>query len=330
MRILPTPYSILQRLSYRLIAESLFAASYRSKKGKRSCLLYGNCQIYPLSVLLACNTEFRKTYKIIRLKPVFALEASDLKDLERVCKEVDLFIYQPVREGYRGYLEFGTNYLKSLLKPEAVAISFPSLYFKGYNPEMVYLRESNSRDLLISPFGGYHNRNIFDMFLKGYNKRDIVNFLSERQAISKSYISKEIETTFNELKSREEKFSVDIRISNYIEKNWKKKRLFWTFNHPSNELLIYIADSILQRVCIDSCKYKVNFLSLRLLSTELLGRVYFSIHPGIHSHFNLKFLNPSLYSAEGNKISHENVVKIYFDLYMSNDVNSKSYLATNT
>lgn len=151
--------------------ESLSSYYYSAIKssGRKKCLVYGNCQTHPLTRILFANKEFSHQYEIIKFKPVFRIERYDLENLKAICQEVDLFIYQPVKSGYRGIEELGTNYLKTLLKSQSQSISFHSLYFNVYNPEIIYIKKPDSIDedkVFVGPFGDYHNKNIIDMFIR--------------------------------------------------------------------------------------------------------------------------------------------------------------------
>ena len=172
-----------------------------------------------LSRILCASQEFSQNYEIIKFKPVFKLEKADLENLKIICQETDLFIYQPVRSGYRGIEELGTNYLKSLLKPQSRSISFHSLYFSNYNPEMIYISKPNAIDndrVFVGLFGDYHNKNIIDMFIRGCQVKDVVEFLNNPEALDLLLIQENLESSIAELERREYEFNLDIKIANYI------------------------------------------------------------------------------------------------------------------
>ncbi|MFM6266882.1 MAG: WcbI family polysaccharide biosynthesis putative acetyltransferase [Dolichospermum sp.] len=105
--------------------ESVLSLYSNLKLGTRKkCLVYGNCQSPIISRILSANPEFSRNYEMVNFKPVFKIGKSDLENLKSIIQEIDLFIYQPVRSGYRGLEELGTDYLKNLLKPHSLPISF--------------------------------------------------------------------------------------------------------------------------------------------------------------------------------------------------------------
>jgi hypothetical protein len=77
-----------------------------------------------------------------------------------------------------------------------------------------------------------------------------------------------------------------VKIASYIRHNYQLKRLFWTKNHPSNDILFYCASNILERLgFLDN----QNILMKRLIATEFLDPTYFSIHPAIYRALELSF-----------------------------------------
>ena len=293
---------------------------------RKKCLVYGNCQSPIISRILSANPRFSLNYEIVKCKPVFKIGKSDLENLKSIIQEIDLFIYQPVRSGYSGLEELGTDYLKNLLKPHSLSISFHSLYFNNYNPEIIYISKPNAVDddrVFVGPFGDYHNKNIIDMFIRGCQVKDVIKFLSDPEALDRLSIQENLKSSINELERREHEFGIDIKIASYVENNYQLKRLFWTKNHPSNNILFYCASGILERLGFLDNK---NILMKRLIATEFLDGTYFSIHPAIYSALDLTFPNPQFYFIKENRIRLGDAVSMFFDFYDQNPQVVEAYL----
>ncbi|MEY2912596.1 MAG: hypothetical protein RLZZ184_1905 [Cyanobacteriota bacterium] len=307
--------------------ELLLLITTQLKSGKRKkCLVYGNCQSPIISRILCANPVFSLNYEIVKFKPVFKIEKSDLEDLKTILQEIDLFIYQPVKSGYRGLEELGTDYIKNLLKPQALSISFHSLYFNSYNPEIIYISKPNAIDddrVFVSPFGDYHNKNIIDMFIRGCQVKDVIKFLSDPEALDRLSIQEDLKSSIDELERRECEFGIDVKIASYIRHNYQLKRLFWTKNHPSNDILFYCASNILERLGFLDNK---NILMKRLIATEFLDGTYFSIHPAIYRALELSFHNPKFYFFKENQISLDDAVSMFFNFYDENPQVIAAYL----
>jgi hypothetical protein len=293
---------------------------------RKKCLVYGNCQCPIISRILCANPGFSLNYEIVKFKPVFKIEKSDLEDLKTILQEIDLFIYQPVKSGYRGLEELGTDYLKNLLKPHSLSISFHSLYFNSYNPEIIYVSKPNAIDddrVFVGPFGDYHNKNIIDMFIRGCQVKDVIKFLNDPEALDRLSIQEDLKSSINELERRECEFGIDVDIASYIRHNYQLKRLFWTKNHPSNDILFYCASNILERLgFLDN----QNILMKRLIATEFLDGTYFSIHPAIYRALELSFPNPKFYFFKENQISIDDAVSMFFNFYDENPQVIAAYL----
>lgn len=293
---------------------------------RKKCLVYGNCQSSILSRILCANPEFSLNYEIVKFKPVFKIQKADLENLKSIIQEIDLFIYQPVRSGYRGIEELGTEFLKNLLKPHSLSISFHSLYFNSYNPEIIYVSKPNSINddrVFVGPFGDYHNKNIIDMFIRGCQVKDVIKFLNDPEAFDTLSIQEDLKSSIDELEKRECKFSIDIKIASYIRHNYQLKRLLWTMNHPSNNILFYCASNILKRLgFLDN----QNFLMKRLIATEFLGGTYFSIHPAIYRGLELEFPNLKFNFIKENRISVNDTVNMFFNFYDKNSQVIEAYL----
>jgi hypothetical protein len=319
---------IHKTINKSLEISSKISLQIQSPKRKK-CLIYGNCQTRPLSRILCANQEFSNKYDVIQFKPVFIIEHADLENLKLICKEVDVFIYQPVKSGYRGMEELGTDYLKNLLKPEAISIAFPSLYFNAYNPEIIYISKPNSLDddkVFMGPLGQYHNKNIIDMFVRGCSLKEIMSFLSNPDALSTTSIYEKLKLSFEELARREVAFNIDVKITNYIKKYYTAKRLFYTINHPSNDIIFYCANMVLDYLNIYKTDHQGSFLLKSLMSVEFFDATYFSIHPSIYKSLELKFSNPSIYYFNNKAIALVDAVIMFLNFYHKNPHVIEEYL----
>lgn len=302
-----------------------------SLDGRKKCLVYGNCQTHPLTRILSANKEFSHQYEIIKFKPVFRIDRSDLENLKTICQEVDLFIYQPVKSGYRGIEELGTNYLQTLLKSQSHSISFHSLYFNVYNPEIIYIKKPDSIDedkVFIGPFGDYHNKNIIDMFIRGCKITEVIEFLHNPEALDRTKIQEKFRLSIEELIKRENAFEIDVKIANYIRDNYQSRRLFWSMNHPSNDVIIKCAYDILEGIGISTTSVSKSFFMKSLTSIEFLNGTYFSIHPAICEALELKFPNPNLYFNNGMAFSLNDAASKFFRFYDKNPQVVEEYVRT--
>ena len=321
---MPNKIIYLKNKFIHRVLESAFSAITQLNSTKKTCLVYGNCQARPISRLLAANNSFSRKYRIINFKPVHQVTKQDIPYLIKLCKQVDLFIYQPVKHEYKGLYELSTNFLISLLKKNALIISFHSLFFDAYSPEIRYIRSKNA--VYSGPFNDYHNKSIIDMFIKGENINNTYNLLLNQNAYDSNHIISKYNIAIDELYRRESISSIDIKIASYIERSFKSLRLFWTFNHPSNNLLMYCTSGILKHLCIPERR---DLLLQRLLRSELLGGYYFSIHPSVYKTLKLRFDNKQLFCINNKYISIHHAIKLFFNYYDKHPEVVEAYLKQN-
>ena len=96
-----------------------------------------------------------------------------------------------------------------------------------------------------------------DFFLGNVQKIEREDFFST------DAVYKAVEQSLLELKKREE--DVDVVISDYISENYDKRQLFYSFNHPINEVLVEYVWRIL------------DFLGLRVWG-ELTKQISILLH----------------------------------------------------
>ncbi len=146
----------------------------------------------------------------------------------------DLLIYQPLGD-HHGLL--GDENIRQVSQSNCLHISFP------------YIFNSGAFSLCHAPMIPKHRYGfifgeeiIVALLNKGRNKEEL-SYAYEKGIIDFRLIER-FDKCMNELKKRES--STDIKISDYILKNYKKERLFITHNHPSNLVLNKIIEQIAQ------------------------------------------------------------------------------------
>lgn len=219
--------------------------------GKKIVFVYGNCHIREVLRYLNRNYEFAKSY-YSRLYYI-ALKEAPAEELS-YC---DLLITQDIRkDNYLGQPSCDELVRKHI---DGVNIIVPNLY--GCNmffPQVIhsggvqkapidrhFLKEAidmntlgesaksnvyNFNSMLIGAGDAY----IDEMFHKGETVEEIKNGIMEKQIWSEEYIRNNFEDRLEEIRKRERHCS--FQISNYIEDNYKKCRLFYSPRHPTGVL----------------------------------------------------------------------------------------------
>jgi predicted SAM-dependent methyltransferase len=285
---------------------------------KKTYTVYGNCQGQALSKTLKLHEKFMEQYEYIQIKPVQNIKIDELKTIgEKILSKVDLLIYQPVSNKYKNTNVFASDNILSYLKKNCIYISFPSCYFGGYFPELITIKDENGNNISVehrvndkvlqSTF--VHDANILLGFIKGYNYQKIILDYKNTEFYDKNFLGQFYQKAIENLKLREGKDSIDIAISSYIEKKFRKKRLFHTFNHPTYELIEYIAKSILEKIEIPVSTNKA------VITEDFLDNISFPIYSAVQKKLDLEF-NVSLQPKIGKDlIKIENFIENYLNKY---------------
>lgn len=195
----------------------------------------GNCQARPVADYLAsmCRDVELLPDTIVHLSGPHTAE-EDLKRLD----EADLLVAQSVHDGYHAE-HLTTNALRKRY-PSRVIV-WPNLFFIGNCADIAYLTTADNQRLL-GPLGAYHNRFVFECWKNGVEEKSALDAVNELYEIHSSRLSDSVETSLSELQRRDD--NSDVGIVEFIATQWQNKRLFFTFNHPTAELLIELSRQI--------------------------------------------------------------------------------------
>ncbi len=288
---------------------------------KKLCIIYANCQNGLVANYLCKSELFNQTYTIRRF-PVHLLMTKGTTIPDEILQQAKLFIYQPVKDihGKRS-----SKYLLDRLPADCQRISFPSLYFKGYfpqyckNPENRILEPQYSYGLI--PHG---DTNVVSMLNKGLNKAEIIKKLSDSDFYSYGYLRSVLEDTLNVLAQRESE--LDVKVSEFIRSNYQNHHLFYTQNHPTDILGIYVVNQMLVKLRLPQLGDPL------LLTNTLRGHLdnfQIPIYPSIIKHLKLTFANAESVYGHGsfctNQMTFVRYLAEYIDLHLATDESDSAY-----
>ena len=258
--------------------------------------VYGNCQAEALQRILS---YFPEQFNVVALRPVHLLDRNQPQELYSKIREVDYFLYQPVSAGYG---DLASNAVIDQLQSSATAISFPSIYFDAFQCRQIYLRDPGGARIS-SPIGDYHDDLIVNMFLRGASCKDIVAAL-DGLLMSREDCEANLAQSLNYFSARES--TLDIKLSQYIRDNYFQKLLFYTFNHPSNEILFRVFSEFL---CLADIRKLGQPNKIINLDRDFLSNYYFQsdlTDPGVFA-----FQGFQEYGSNRTKYTREDVVSSY-------------------
>lgn len=146
-----------------------------------------------------------------------------------------------------------------------------TLYFRGYNPELFYLR-LDGRTPLRGPLGDYQSRTFFAAWKQGLSVQEALALQADPGFNQERYAAVPDES-LAQLRRREE--NAHIAITPALERLVWSQRLFFTFNHPSLTLLQMAASALLEKAGIPATAPAQG------LGSEPLGNIQPPINPWI-------------------------------------------------
>lgn len=283
---------------------------------KPVCTIYGNCQGLFIYDLL--KKYFPETYKYNYISNWKSIE--DPQNFSALqCQEADIFIYQPIE----GYGQIDSEYIKNhLLKPSCITISFAYLYFKGYFPD--YVKDENNLKTVSwnAPYGlfPYGQKKIQELINNGIPIDKIVKISKGKNFLKPEFIQNELNEGMRILRKKEE--VTDIKLADFIEKNYSKIRLFHSVNHPSNFLLNELAKEVLFRMGLDFHEIENQFLN----GDEYFHWTHPIIYPCVAKVLKLQFDTQQTTLAEidneqikVNLVLYDYYIKKYFEILYSKE-----------
>jgi len=247
---------------------------------KKICILYGNCVGKVLILFLNKIGEFFDTYEINHIRSfIHPTEGSAKIPFDKV-KNCSLFLFQ------RGHLQFPEFY--NQLPSNCRIISFPILRFTSLWP--LERRDPRSipepeKGFILGkyPYGDYLVMNLLKrgLTVEQVFERYMTTKLSDVIDIDKIHKR-------NIIALRELDAKCDLPLNWYVEKNFTKKRLFLTPNHPTAELLIMHVNLILKTIGMTELPGPVKD---EIKKNHPLKNIHHPIHPQVIQHFNLQWID---------------------------------------
>lgn len=283
---------------------------------KKKAVLYGNCHMNLIEMYLQKSVSFSARYYILQI-PLFyeGGEALTQRDL-RNCK---LFIYQEVREKNKYGYEYCSDYLMSMLPNNCLRVQVPNLYELGYGffpQNLVYPGKTGKIKFQNDYNPNYHGdeRGLFvhgDKYIQNMiNQAKPLNVVIEQlkgEVIPKYEILELFDIYIRKIEEREKKW--DIKILDYLFKNYKDFQVFNDFGHPSNRVIKEITSRLLEYINLDDDIKDIY------VDTEL-DEYEDPIYPCVASALGLKYQKKYLRKYSDKKIrndmDYEEYIKEYY------------------
>lgn len=214
--------------------------------GKDVVLLYGSCHFRGIRDCLRSSDSFLKKYIPIYYSNYLFHNFYQQERFRRLINYCKVFIYgiDVSPENYRK-----NTAVISGLKPEVKRLRLHTVYFGGYFPQMK--REYNDMNKFAvkcegfdyTPFS-YGDSWLNKCIANGRSLEDVFDDIESKEIYGKDFILRYLENEWLRLKYQEKES--DFKIVNYIEKNYRKVRLFRNETHMENCILRLFAIQLME------------------------------------------------------------------------------------
>jgi len=241
-------------------------------------IVFGNCVASNLFNIVKEISEISDNYEVVYASSFIHPQNGKIEISDQIIEQASILLLQ------QGHLQFPEFYDK--LPDQCKVIKFPLLLFPALWPFDMRDPRNKLEPENGCPFGRYPNGNkiVISLLRRGMDKNEIIEKFFSIDILNKINMKKTFEKTYEH--GNELDIKSDVKTYKYIFENFKKQRLFWKPNHPTEELLIFQADQILN---VLNLKVPPT-IKKKILERRPLSRLHLPIHPQIIDYFELEWI----------------------------------------
>lgn len=263
---------------------------------KPKLIIHANCQGEALLHILQRHADFFQTFEC-RLYTNYINELIPAEELA----ECAVFLYQHLGDAWGS---LASAKLLQQLGMNSLHLCIPNFFCRLYWPLQYNAGKHVLRDRLLE-----------DLWQRSLNRTDFV-YLATRPSLLRNFdIQGIVEQSLNHERAKEAR--TPIKYVDLMLAHWQEKRLFFSTNHPGEELLLFTANSILAWL---------GFAALRREKRPVFESYYTAlelpVHPGLAELFGLTWLQRNnLHKLYGLKLNYAQFAWIYAE-YRASGIDS--------
>jgi Polysaccharide biosynthesis enzyme WcbI len=276
---------------------------------KKKFVVFGNCQSRGIAKSLLKSPSFANKYEHIPTKFVQTIKNVNLEDWKKAIAESDLIVHQKISDSYKFPAVSESNMLK-IAKPDSIRISFPSLYFNAYFPQLG--TKLPNRNKKLSLFTKIEDYLWLGLYAAGVSPKQAKEIVTSQDLFSEKEAQDFYESSIFELQKRES--LVNVAASDIYASLYRKFRLGSQFNHPTTVLMIAVANRILSLLQEDPVEESNEKTSRQNQSLSTVG-----IYPSLYYGLGLEFEEDcELYNTTEGSHSLSFVLEKMWEFYQNN------------
>lgn len=261
---------------------------------KKKLLVYGNCQANPLASIISIAAP---SVEVIRAPAVHTIKPTDSERVIGMISSADIVVHQRIGPSFG---RLATDALKAEFA-DGEWISFPSIFFSGLFPQLVYIRKTEG-GALTGPLHDYHDRRIVSAYLADEPQSACVQRITHDHADYARYF----ELTREESLRRED--GLDVRIMDVILEASSRRLPLYTFNHPDNQILWILAVRLLKALSIPIDR------NAAVPQRPYLNSVQAAVPSGVTDYLDARWKAPA-YRLSGQTIDMSQIVADFYNAY---------------
>jgi hypothetical protein len=247
---------------------------------KLKALFIGNCQNGGLRNFLSFSQQFHNMFDTkwyANWQLIESQSSIPMKDVQ----EADLFVYQPLRPEHGCYSTDPTveGSIGYYVKDECIKITHPYVFSSAFWP-IVQAGKNQNR--------WFGNEPIDKLINGGFSKSEVLDLFFNNK-IDWEY-KKRFKQSIGILKGKES--ITDIKISDFIEENFKNQLLFLIPQHPTSIIFLNLANQVLERLNMkkldESIIKTINDLEIEDSIYDSKSKM-FPLHESVINDFELNF-----------------------------------------
>lgn len=233
-----------------------------------------NCQARPLSeIIRLAQPDWEHLGDIV----VHLSKPAEEEQHHGILRGADVILAQLVQDNYPvGHL--ATSRLRSAFGN--AVLSWPNLFFHGQNTDTISLTAPRGARLT-GPLIEYHSLITYRSWLAGVQVSECVASIGD-EGMDHEQVRRRADQSLAMLRKRERE--ADVGVADYVEKRFRRDRLFHVFNHPTSRMMARLAHQLLGRLGANASELP----SADVLG-EPLGRYVPLMPPAVARALGLKF-----------------------------------------
>lgn len=216
----------------------------KARAGKKLFITYGMCHMQLYERILLLNKEFSEQYILFSVPSLNFVKGKNgyLLSEDWYWRKCDLLIHHQLNRmiTYNPH----TNQMKNVLRPDCIRCCVTPAACNVYFPQGQEWPQSIAQIKYM--FSSRMDKFITQMIQKGLSKEEIRRSVLSENFLDTSFIMKHRDTSFKVLELAEQ--NCDIKIADYIKENYAKEILFYSVVHPTENVMIEIANRILMHL----------------------------------------------------------------------------------